>query len=120
MIDIDASVRNTLTKCVDESGKLVKSTDEVTEILEREIKSGKYSDTIKWGIHDIEVRPDGKGFWGRRIKQSDSRVDAYELKINPNNESYYLPHPNGRYVQFENMLNGTVQDGKLIMQQKSF
>ena len=47
-------------------------------------------------------------------------MDAYELKINPNDESYYLPHPNGGYVQFENMVNCTVQDGKLIMKQKSF
>lgn len=86
----------------------------------KKCESGTYSDTIKWGIHDIEVRPEGNGFWGRRIKQSDPRVDAYELKINPNNESYYLPHPNGGYVQFENMVNCTVQDGKLIMKQKSF
>ncbi|MCI8410442.1 MAG: hypothetical protein HFJ09_14425, partial [Lachnospiraceae bacterium] len=82
--------------------------------------AGKYSDRIKWGIHDIEVRPEGKGFWGRRINQNNPRVEGYELKINPNNESYYLPHPNGGFVQFENMINSTVQDGKLIMKQKSF
>ena len=60
------------------------------------------------------------GFWGKRLKQSDSRVDSYEMKINPQNESYYLPHPEGGYVQFENMVNSTVQDGKLVVQQKSF
>ena len=72
------------------------------------------------GIQEIDVRPEGKGFWGKRVKQKNSRVDNFELKINPNNESYYLPHPNGGFVQFENMINSTVQDGKLIMKQKSF
>ena len=66
------------------------------------------------------MRPDGNGFWGQRIRQNNPRVDGYELKINPQNESYYLPHPEGGYVQFENMINSTVQDGKLVMQQKSF
>ena len=84
------------------------------------ITPNAYTDKIKWGIHDIEVRPEGKGFWGQRIRQGNPRVDRYELKINPKNESYYLPHPEGGYVQFENMINSTVQDGKLIMQQKSF
>lgn len=80
----------------------------------------KYTQTIKWGIQDIEVRPEGKGFWGKRVKQKNSRVNDFEIKINHNNESYYLPHPDGGYVQFENMVNSTVQDGKLIMKQKSF
>jgi len=84
------------------------------------ISKNAYTQQIKWGIFEIDVRPDGKGFWGKRTKQNDPRVDRYELKINPNNESYYLPHPNGGYVQFENMVNSTVQDGKLIIQQKSF
>ena len=81
---------------------------------------GVYTDKIKWGIHEIDVRPDGNGFWGQRIRQNNPRVDGYELKINPQNESYYLPHPEGGYVQFENMINSTVQDGKLVMQKKSF
>lgn len=79
-----------------------------------------YTDKIRWGINEVYVRPEGKGFWGKRIKQSHPRVDSYELKLNPNNESYYLPHPEGGYVQFENMINDTVQDGKLILKQKSF
>ena len=79
-----------------------------------------YTDKIKWGIHEIDVRPDGKGFWGQRIRQSNPRVNGYELKINPQNESYHLPHPDGGYVQFENMIDSTVQDGKLVMKQKSF
>ena len=45
------------------------------------------------------MRPDGNGFWGQRIRQNNPRVDGYELKINPQNESYYLPHPEGGYVQ---------------------
>mgnify|MGYP004658542601 CR=1 FL=1 len=84
------------------------------------IKNTVYPKKIKWGIHEIDVRPEGKGFWGKRIKQADPRVEAFELKINPNNESYYLPHPQGGYVQYENMINSTVQDGKLILNKKSF
>lgn len=57
---------------------------------------------------------------GRKNIADNIRVDRYELKINPQKESYYLPHPEGGYVQFENMVNGIVQDGKLIMQAKSF
>lgn len=109
-----------LQKYFDAVEKVKKEGLEDVKVKDEVIESGRYSDTIKWGIHDIEVRLDGKGFWGRRIKQNDPRVDAYELKINPNDESYYLPHPNGGYVQFENMVNCTVQDGKLIMKQKSF
>ncbi|HWO97418.1 MAG TPA: polymorphic toxin-type HINT domain-containing protein [Bacillus sp. (in: firmicutes)] len=76
--------------------------------------------TIKWGIHTIQARPFGKGYFGTRIPQTNPRVDAYELKINPNNESFYLPHPEGGNVQFENIVSNTVQDGKLIMSKKSF
>ena len=54
------------------------------------------------------------GYWGRRFPQSDPAVNAYELQVNPNNESYYLPHPNGGYVQFENLVGDTLQDGKLV------
>lgn len=57
---------------------------------------------------------------GKRIPQKNPRVDNFELKINPNNESFYLPHPKGGYVQFENLAGDMVQDGKLIMKQKSF
>ena len=60
------------------------------------------------------MRPAPPGFWGERFPQGDSAVNAYELQINPNNESYYLPHPSGGYVQFENLAGTTVQDGKLV------
>jgi hypothetical protein len=81
---------------------------------------GQYTQKIKWGIQDVEVRPVGKGFFGQRTQQINPRVDAYELKINPNNESYYLKSLTGGYVQYENMVNDVVMDGKLVIQQKSF
>ena len=81
---------------------------------------GQYTQKIKWGIQDIEVSPAGKGFWGQRIQQINPRVDAYELKINPNNESYYLKSPAGGYVQYENMTNDVVMDGKLVIQKNRF
>jgi hypothetical protein len=80
---------------------------------------GTYTTKIRWGIQDIDVRPFEKGYWGKRVTQSDIRVDAYELKINPNNESFYLPYPDGGYVQYEGLISGTVQDGKLIMDKSS-
>jgi TANFOR domain-containing protein len=80
---------------------------------------GEYTTKIRWGIQDIEVRPFEKGYWGKRITQKDPRVDAYELKVNPNNESFYLPHPDGGFVQYENIIKATVQDGKLIMDKSS-
>jgi RHS repeat-associated protein len=82
-------------------------------------KPGQYTTTIKWGIHQVQARQEGSGFWGKRIPQDDPRVNAYELKINPRNESYYLPHPEGGYVQFENLVGKTVQDGKLILKPQS-
>lgn len=80
---------------------------------------GKYTTIIKWGIHEIDARPFGKGYLVKRIKQTDPRVDTFEMKINPHNESFYLPHPEGGFVQFENILTGAAQDGKLIMKPKS-
>jgi hypothetical protein len=85
-----------------------------------------YTTTIQWGIHQINARPFGNGYWGETIQQTDSRVEAYELmgtrssaKINPAGESFYLPHPNGGFVQFENLSGMTVQDGKLITKLRS-
>ena len=81
---------------------------------------GEYTEEILWSIFPhILVRKCGKGYFGTRIKQSDIRIDNYELKINPNNESFYLMHPDGRYVQFENMKNSTLQDAKLVMSNRS-
>ena len=63
---------------------------------------------------NIPARPAGPGYWGKRTPQGKPRVDAYERKINPNDESYYLPHPKGGLVQFENVIKGALEDGKLV------
>jgi hypothetical protein len=83
---------------------------------------GTYTTKIKWGILDIDARPFGnKGYWGKRIAQTDARVEAFELKTNPNNESFYIEHPNGGFVQFENLNVNVLQDGKMVLQpEKSF
>lgn len=44
---------------------------------------GKYATKIKWRQMTIDARPFGKGYFGKRIKQTNPKVDAYELKINP-------------------------------------
>lgn len=75
---------------------------------------GNYTGSIRWGIRDVNVREAPPCYWGQRLPQSDPAVNAYELQVNPNNESYYLPHPNGGYVQFENLVGDTLQDGKLV------
>ncbi len=80
----------------------------------------EYNTKIKWGRGNIQARKEGKGYFGKRTVQHNPRVNNYELKINTNNESYYLQGSNGKYVQFENMVNGTVQDGKLVMSGKSY
>ena len=80
---------------------------------------GTYTTRIRWGILNVEARPAGPGFFGKRNPQLNPRVEAFELKINPNNESFYLPHPEGGFVQFENLVNTTLQDGKLVMNVRS-
>lgn len=97
------------TEKIDEIG--IKSTN-----IKKLSQAGLYTEKIKWGIQEVEVRPDGKGFWGKRTPQNNPRVDAFERKVNSNNESYYISHPNGGYVQFENLSQTALQDGKLIMQ----
>ena len=57
---------------------------------------------------------------GEKEYLKNPRVDEFELKINPSDESFYLPHPKGGFVQFENLAGDVVQDGKLIIKQKSF
>ena len=97
----------------DESGIIEETIEKDTGI------PGEYTNEIEWSIHKhILVRKFGKGFFGKRVKQRNLRVDNYELKINPNNESYYLQHPDGRYVQFENMVDNVLQDGKCVLNKK--
>src|SRR5690606_18019378 len=101
-----------------------KEWDDILEWLGKKPKAsddiGVYSTKIKWGIHEIEARPYGnKGYWGKRIPQSDTKVEMYELKINPNNESFYLQNSEGSFVQFENLVSNTLQDGKLVINKSS-
>ena len=78
---------------------------------------GTYTTKIKWGILEVDARPFGnKGYWGKRVPQKDARVDAFELKVNPNNESFFVEHPNGGFVQFEGLNKNALQDGKLVLQ----
>ncbi|KAA6338453.1 hypothetical protein EZS27_013542 [termite gut metagenome] len=98
---------------------LVRAMDTMGDVTKGGDAIGTYTTTIRWGVINIKARPYGKGYWGTRISQSDPRVDAYEIKINPNNESFYLPHPEGGFVQFENISNTTLQDGKLVMDKSS-
>jgi hypothetical protein len=93
--------------------------DAIMDQAELAADVGTYTTKIKWGIQEIEARPHGPGYWGKRTPQGNARVDAYELKINPNGESYYLPHPDGGFVQFEGLATGALKDGKLIMSPKS-
>jgi Domain of unknown function (DUF4157) len=106
-----------------EEAKAFEAAEAAVEAAERS-RVGSYTTKIEWGIQKgIEARPHTsiKGaFWGRRTVQGNARVNAYELKINPNNESFFLPHPKGGLVQFENVVGTSlVQDGKLVMQTRS-
>ena len=74
---------------------------------------------IAWGIHTVNVTPFRGGFLGKRFLQANPRVNAYELKINPKNQSFYLPHPSGGFVQFENVVGDFVVDGKLVTKNPS-
>lgn len=87
--------------------------------IEDASKVGTYDTRIKWGIAEVEARPFGPGYWGKRTSQGNARVNAYELKLNPNNESFFLPHPDGGFVQFENISGTVLQDGKLIASPRS-
>jgi len=81
---------------------------------------GVYTKKIEWQGHPIDARDAWPGYWGKRTKQAEPRVDAYERKINPNNESFYLPAAEkSGHVQYENAVGKIVQDGKCIMKPQS-
>lgn len=81
---------------------------------------GVYPKKIEWQGHPISARDAWPGYWGKRTTQAEPRVDAYERKINPNNESFYLPAAEkSGHVQFENAVGKIVQDGKCIMKPQS-
>jgi hypothetical protein len=94
----------------------------------RKLGPGEYDIEIDWDLHKrratgdkgmgpIRARKDadGPGWWGERIEQKHRpNADAYERKVNPNNESYYVDHPNGRKVQFENLEGEHLVDAKHV------
>ena len=98
---------------VDENGIIEETVDNDTGV------PGEYTYEIVWQGRKVPARRDGKGHRGPRTKQHNERVNNYELKLNPDNESYFLDHPDGKTVQFENMKNGIVQDCKLVMDKHS-
>ena len=98
---------------VDENGIIEETVDNDTGV------PGEYTYEIVWQGRKVPARRDGKGHRGPRTKQHKERVNNYELKLNPDNESYFLDHPDGKTVQFENMKNGIVQDCKLVMDKHS-
>ena len=102
--------------------KSVENYDESGIIEENNSSSiGVYTTTIGWSIYKkLPARLEGAGYYTKKIKQHNPRVEAYEIKINPNKEGYHVKHPDGRDVQFENMKDGILQDGKLVMSKRSF
>ena len=59
-------VRKTTEDSVEDVGK--SAAEDAGKVVESGRKGGSvpdvYTDKIKWGIHEIDVRPDGNGFWG--------------------------------------------------------
>lgn len=95
--------------------------EELDKIVERTIKNYKsYDCEIRWRSQPIKARAEGKGYWGERTIQDDMLEDMYELKINPNDESFYLSSSTQSMAQFENFSNGVLQDAKRIKSDKSF
>lgn len=68
----------------------------------------------------VEEWSDGIGFWNRNKKHKNVRVGNFIYKINNNNESYFLEHPDGGYIRFDNKLESILQSGKLITSPYSF
>ncbi len=101
-------------KSQDESVENAEKNGIIEKIVDDTGVPGEYTSSIVWQRRNVPARKVGKGYFGKRTKQYDSRVDSYELKLNPNDESYFLIHADGKPVQFENMKNGVVQDCKLV------
>lgn len=106
-----------------EEAKGLEAAEAAIEAAEK-ARAGTYTQTVQWAIHPaIPARPHSTikgGFWAKRMPQTNPRVDKFELKINPSNESFFLTHPDGKLVQFENLAGtSAVQDGKLIMKARS-
>lgn len=118
------TVNNDSAEYVENSGlKLFDNVDESSIIKETVDNDtgvpGEYTTTIGWSIFKkLLARPAGAGYYTKKIKQRNPRVEAYEIKINPNKEGYHVRHPDGRYVQFENMVNNVLLDGKCVLNKK--
>lgn len=103
----------------------MKSPDGARAVIEGKVVGGAadvpgtYPKTIKWGSKPVKAREAWPGHWGKREPQGNPRVDAYERKINPNDESFFLPDGKGGHVQFENIAGKVVQDGKCVMSKSS-
>ncbi|HWA63620.1 MAG TPA: hypothetical protein VG939_19745, partial [Caulobacteraceae bacterium] len=75
---------------------------------------------IRWGKRELAVQKDGPGYWGVRTIQPNRDVNAFELQINGGRDrSYYLQHPDGKFLQFENYEGGWLQDAKRVRKKKS-
>jgi hypothetical protein len=84
---------------------------------------------VEWDLHNgknmpkIKARRDPSNpniFYGERQPQKNPAVDAFEKKINPNDESVYVLNEDGSFVQFEGLDEGALVDGKCAIQQESF
>lgn len=64
-VKISGAVKEVIEDIKAVGEKVSKALDDVVEGMDKT----KYTDKIMWGIQEIEVRPEGKGFWGRRVKQ---------------------------------------------------
>lgn len=62
----------------------------------------------------VEERYDGNGFWNRNKKHKNIRANNFYIKLNHNNESYYLEYPDGGHIRFDNKSDLILQSGKLI------
>jgi hypothetical protein len=86
------------------------------ETVEDAIKSprniGNYPQNITWQNKTIPARPHKQGMLGTRQKQSNQSAEAYELRINPTEESLYIQMSNGKYTQAENLIANRIQDAK--------
>lgn len=68
----------------------------------------------------VEERSDGIGFWNKNKQCKNIRIYNFFLKINNKNESYYLEHPDGGYIKFDNKSDLILQSGILITSSQSF
>lgn len=93
MIDLDASISRTVSQCQDASGTVLKSADEIAEVLEREIKGSKLPLSGQW----IDVNESMSEF----SRKYQTQITGQEGKV------WYQ---NG--VKFDGMKEGILLDAK--------